>query len=244
METNNNQVKYWFQNPTEIFNLYKYNKLLPQHTDEYPEKINSIVRISIVFGIIISLINLHAGFLIIPMLTMLITYIVYVNRKRRLEAMEEKFIAENMKVEPAFLNTAAPDNTIISTQAIDNLRKIVKGNQCTSPTKDNVFMNAMPYDDRNRYEACDQTENKRVKAEMNGMFAILPHDSDDIFNRNDGRYGFYTMPSTTFPNDRDTFANWAYNRGMTCKEGNGDRCYQNLHNELNSQLIHSVGNSA
>jgi len=230
-----NQVKYWFQQPNEIFNLYKYNKLIPKHTDEYPEKVNSIVRLSILIGLIVSLINLHIGFMLLPLTTMIITYIVYEVRKRRLSEMEEEF-ATAQKSDPAYLNISAPNNNIISSEDIDKLRKIVKGNQCTPPTKDNVFMNAMPYDDRNRYEACDQTEDKRVKAQMNAMFAILPHDSDDIFNRNDGRYGFHTMPSTTFPNDRDTFAHWAYDRGMTCKEGNGQRCYDNLHTELNSQL--------
>ena len=42
------QIKYWFQEPSQIFNLEKYNKLLPKKSDKYPEKINSLVRLSIV----------------------------------------------------------------------------------------------------------------------------------------------------------------------------------------------------
>lgn len=226
---------YWFQKPDVIFNLENYNKLLPSKTDEYPEKINAVVRLSIVVGVLAALINLNPAFFFIPLITMLITYLVYLGRKKRLEQME-KFAREKKKRELELQNIAAAEALTINDEGITELRRKIKGEQCTPPTKDNIFMNAMPYDDRQRYEACDQTEDKQIRAKMNSMFAILPHDSNDIFNRNDGRYGFHTMPATTFPNDRDTFAKWAYRTGMSCKEGNGVQCYNNLHSELNSQL--------
>ncbi len=41
---------------------------------------------------------------------------------------------------------------------------------------------------------------------------------------------FYSMPSTTVPNDQTGFANWCYKLPKTCKEGNGVQCYNNLYN--------------
>ena len=75
-------TKYWFQDINEIINLDKYNKVLPVKSDEYPEKINSVVRLTIVIGIIVSLINLRGEFLALPLLTMLITYFIFLGKRK------------------------------------------------------------------------------------------------------------------------------------------------------------------
>ena len=83
-----------------------------------------------------------------------------------------------------------------------------------------------------RYPACNQTP--AIKAEMAAMFDAIPNSAEDIFNRND-RYGFHTMQATTFPSDRDTFAKWTYGT-ISCKEGNGEQCYNNMYHGLHSKL--------
>jgi hypothetical protein len=234
---NINQTKYWFQEPIEIFNLEKYNKLLPLNNDKYPEKINSFVRLSIVVGVIAALINLNIVFIFIPLTTMLMTYLVYVGKKKQLE--QERFnsaISLQKNKDNPFLNINTPESSILSNEKINELEKQLGEEQCTPPVRDNIFMNPLPYDDRNRYPACDYTEDKTIKSKIEAMFDILPHDADNIFNRNDGRYGFHTMPSTTFPNDRDEFAKWVYGRGISCKEGNGEQCYNNMYHGLHAKL--------
>jgi len=54
-------------------------------------------------------------------------------------------------------------------------------------------------------------------------------DANDIFNKRNGNRQFYTVPGSTFPNDRDTFMKWCYNRPKSCKEGNGEQCYDNMY---------------
>ena len=56
-------------------------------------------------------------------------------------------------------------------------------------------------------------------------------DANDIFNHNNGFRQFYTVPGNTFPNNRDTFMKWCYSRPKTCKEGNGEQCYDNLYED-------------
>lgn len=230
------QIKYWFNDFQNILDLEKYNKLLPSKEDDYIEKVNTLVRLSIVIGLLTSLINLKVIFLFIPIVTMTITYIIYIFRmnKLNLEKKKELYRLSKLPSPKKYLNIPNTDKNIISNDSIKKLEKYIEDYKCTPPTRDNVFMNALPYDDRNRYEACNHTP--ELKAKMDSMFDIYPHNSDDIFNRNDGRYAFHTMPNTTYPNNRDSFAQWVYGRDMTCKEGNGEQCYNNMYHGLHNKL--------
>lgn len=229
-------TKYWFQDIHQITDIDKYNKVLPVKTDDYPEKVNSVVRLSIVIGLITSLINLRGEFLALPLLTMLITYFIFLGKQKKLKKMEEEKFNDMLKNrDMPFKNIAPPALNVLTTNEIDQLKaELGESDNCTPPTRDNVFMNALPYDDRKRYPACNQTP--AIKAEMAAMFDTIPNSAEDIFNRNDGRYGFHTMPATTFPSDRDTFAKWTYGTGLSCKEGNGEQCYNNMYHGLHSKL--------
>jgi hypothetical protein len=230
------QIKYWFQDPNEILNLEKYNKLLPSKNDKYSEKVNVLVRLSIVVGVIAGLINLNIVFLFIPLIVMFITYLVFLGKKKQLTYTREELNQTKTMNGDKFLNISEPEKSIISNKKIRELESELGEEQCTPPTRDNIFMNALPFDDRQRYPACDYTEDRITKNKIEAMFDILPHDADDIFNRNDGRYGFHTQPVTTYPNDRDSFAQWAYGRDISCKEGNGEQCYNNMYHGLHSRL--------
>ena len=60
----------------------------------------------------------------------------------------------------------------------------------------------------------------------------LFHDIEDVYDRKNSQRQFYTMPSTTIPNNRDTFQKWLYKTPKTCKEGNGNQCVANNHTPL------------
>jgi hypothetical protein len=36
------------------------------------------------------------------------------------------------------------------------------------------------------------------------------------------------MPSTTIPNNQEAFSKWLYYRKESCKEGNGEQCFNNI----------------
>ena len=52
-----------------------------------------------------------------------------------------------------------------------------------------------------------------------------------MFGKLNSQRNFYTTPSTTIPNDRESFQKWLYNTPQTCKE-NQEFCnslnYENL----------------
>lgn len=82
-----------------------------------------------------------------------------------------------------------------------------------TPSKNNPYMNptmANLYDNPN-----DLADEK--------FYENFMADNDDIFGRKHDTRSFYTMPSTTIPNDQEAFAKWLYQLPETCKE-NTSKC--------------------
>jgi hypothetical protein len=61
-------------------------------------------------------------------------------------------------------------------------------------------------------------------------------ETDDIYDKSTLDRQFYTVPSTTIPNNRELFTEWLYDRGPSCKENNGEQCYNNLYNDIKNNL--------
>ena len=95
-------------------------------------------------------------------------------------------------------------------------------------------MNPLPFDNRERPQACNYTtENKKkIEAIYNKN---LFKEVGDIFNKKHGNRQFYTVPSTTYPNNQGDFGKWLYGTPKTCKEGNGNQCVANNMERLNGQ---------
>jgi hypothetical protein len=92
------------------------------------------------------------------------------------------------------------------------------------PTEDNPFMNVLLTDCPDRAPAADITD-PEVEQQVDQHFNnTLYRNVNDIWGKNNSQRQFYTNPSTTIPNDRDSFMKWCYNTPYTCKEGNSERC--------------------
>tara|TARA_Y100000389_G_scaffold17613_2_gene15387 strand:+ start:4373 stop:4921 length:549 start_codon:yes stop_codon:yes gene_type:complete len=97
--------------------------------------------------------------------------------------------------------------------------RVTKTESCQNPTVNNPFMNILPVDERDRDKACDY--DSEVKETINSKFNVnLYKDLNDVFDRNNSQRQFYTMPSSTIPNNQTDFAKWLYDTKPICKEGN------------------------
>lgn len=229
---------YWFQDLSgTLFNLDYLVKIFPTNNMTYPEKINALVRLSIYIGLILALFYSNFLFLYIPIITMLITYILYLFRIEQLEntratkGANSKLYDINSKLETDLVKHNMPGQTG------ENFLNLLNIRTCTKPTSNNPFMNPLLFDSRLRDSACDaiKPENQlKIEQEYN-KYCIK--DISDIWNHNSGRREFYTVANTTYPNDQGAFANWLYKTPITCKEGNGAQCIANYYTPLNSSLI-------
>ena len=243
---------YWFQDLSNtIFNLDYALKIVPEQTMTYPEKINSLVRLSIYLGLILGLFYSNYLYLYIPIITMLMTYLLYIFR---LDQLENKKAHQGPNTTLNDLKNDLKNNISkedlhklqkkmgLKNMNIDNMndedfQNILNIKTCSKPSTNNPFMNALVYDSRKKDHSCDPinpNNQDKIEEEYN-KYCIK--DISDIYNHNSGRRQFYTMPSTTYPNNQEGLANWLYKTPPTCKEGNGAQCVANYYTPLNSSLL-------
>lgn len=236
IETASSRQKYWFQDLTVLLNLDLAGEVFPEKKMSYPQKVNAIVRFSWYLGILGAIVNTNVLWLYVPFVTMILTYVLYLFRFTENKRQAE--IAKTLNATAAQTQVGQAQNQLTEAQLAQQKQQLSKfadyldntDGMCISPTGDNPFMNAMPFDNRLRAPGCNTVNNpaREIDLEMkydDGRF----RDANDIWNTNGGRRQFFTMPWTTYPNDQGSFANWLYRTPMTCKEGNGDQCVANIH---------------
>ena len=95
--------------------------------------------------------------------------------------------------------------------------------KATNPTARNPFMNVLV--DELKYNtgrpAAASVRDPGVKLQLEDFFKTeFFSDPTDVFNRSQSQREFITMPSTSIPNDVDSYQKWLYGLpGKTCKEG-------------------------
>lgn len=113
-----------------------------------------------------------------------------------------------------------------STISKDDFETLTTKSDCVKPTLSNPFMNPSYIDfleNPNRPPACDIDDSDIKKSIDDGFNNNLFKDTSDIFNKFNSQRQFYTVPNTTIPNDRESYQNWLYKSGPTCKESS-DAC--------------------
>jgi hypothetical protein len=197
--------KIWYDEPSSLFTYDNYFTVLPTQSMTTEERINTIVRFFIYLGVFLALIKADYRYLFFGIMTGLISIIIYEFERKQL-ARVEKFLQK---------------------QDLD----VINNKVCVRSTVENPFMNpsiADITDNPTRPQACD-ISNEKVQSIINKNFEErLFKDVSDLYGNMASQRQFYTVPSTTTPNDQGGFAQWLYGRGPTCKDGNGEQCYRNL----------------
>jgi hypothetical protein len=89
----------------------------------------------------------------------------------------------------------------------------------------NVLIDELKYEP-NREPAPDITT-QESKILLDEFFRVQWYsDPSDIYGKTQSQRMFVSQPSTTIPNDQDSYQKWLYKiPGKTCKEGNPEACY-------------------
>ena len=228
--TNNRTVSdpLWMNDLTILLNKDRFTHLLPNMKMTYTEKTNAVVRLGIVVGLLLWLYNDNYLYLYVPIIIMALSAILYMFRRATPE-----LVGMNNN-----LNGEFEDEEVDFDQIVDDFEDINNNKRCVKPSPENPFMNVMPGDNRRRRltNACNSYDNSEIQEEINTHFdSRLYKDVSDIFNNRNSQREFYTMPSTTIPNDQETFSKWLYLTPPSCKDGNGNQCVANNMERLNGQ---------
>lgn len=104
----------------------------------------------------------------------------------------------------------------------------VIGDIATQPSAKNPFMNVLI--DEIKYNptraAALSVLDPSVSISLDQFFKTnFTNDPTDVFGRSQSQRQFYVTPSTTVPNNMDSYQNWLYKiPGKTCKEGGREAC--------------------
>jgi len=193
---------FWIDNLNELFNPVLY----PNINMTIEEKLNAIIRLILFIGIIATLIFNDSRYILFILIIMLISIVIY------------NYQMEKNKMIEKYLN--------------DNDLDIINNEKCVKPTEENPFMNPSLIGYNKKYDSCS-IENKHIKDNIDYFFnKNVFRETDDIYDKSLLDRQFYTVPSTSIPNNREKLASWLYERGPSCKENNGEQCYDNLYNNI------------
>ena len=130
------------------------------------------------------------------------------------------------------VNVIGKKNEGIESMPIECLGDSKKAFECnskaTQPTSANPFMNVLI--DELKYNpnrpAAKSVLDPLVQTSLADYFKTEFYaDPTDVFGRSQGQRQWMTMPSTSIPNDVDSYQNWLYKIPFkTCKEGNSAAC--------------------
>jgi hypothetical protein len=195
----------WYENINGLFTETNYYKIIPVREMTLQEKLNALLRFFVYLGILLALIKSNYKYLLLGIITALITIIIN-KYELQTEKETEKFLDKN--------NLTIVDNKI-----------------CTRSTVENPFMNLSIADislNPEHPQACD-VENYQVKKSVaKNFYSRVFRDVNDIYSKDASERQFYTMPCTQVANDQTEFGKWLYINGGSGKDGNSEQCWRNI----------------
>lgn len=195
----------WIDNLEILYEKKYLFEILPGKSFDFNRKLNSLLRLSIYYSIIVYLTSKNKKVLLVPLFTGIFT--VLMGKKLKKNVI---------------------DKAVIDLQNNINLPLETIDTECRIPTENNPFMNPTIFGENNIKSSCISYNNKGVQRNIENNFnKNLYREASDIFGKNNSQRQFYTVPSKKYPNDQDAYKKWLYSTPPTCKEGNGIQCAAN-----------------
>lgn len=183
--------------------------------------LNSLTRFGVYLGLLLALVKLNPMWLLVGLGFAVFALAMW------------KLMESNDTFREGFLSMESPirDNDLLvdpSTVQNSYVPDVIGSTERTEPTAANPFMNVLmtEYTDNPlRFVASSPTDAKD-SAYLDTYFdTMFNRNPGDVFQKTQSQREFITMPSTTIPNDQESYMNWLYRTpGQTCKEGNTEAC--------------------
>jgi len=223
--------EFWTETPKVLFdNASDFFPFSEESKSCSTTALNSLTRFSIYLGVLLCLVTRNNIYFGIPVLGAILSVALFYNMKNQGTLRKGLIPTMGPPLNEGFSPNAIDFTpNIVGSSASDKIVEDIIGTKGrTSPTGTNPFMNILINEigDYPKKPPAKYTVSPEVKKTIDDSFEVsLYGDPGDVWNRNQGQREFYTMPSTSVPNDRDSFQNWLYRiPGKTCKEGNTSVC--------------------
>ena len=199
-ESINLHDKFWVDDYKILFYKERLTDFFPTASMTLIEKLNAVFRLSIYLSILLYLLSSNYLYLYIMIIVGLFTCFVFYNQKDNVELY--------------FNSISNSDENIIQNTVIEDSKVDIV------PTVENPFMNInLITADKEQPAPPPSWNNEKIQEVIEDKFGYnLYKDVGDLYGKSNSQREYYTMPSTTIPNNQTSFAKWCYSVGPTCKE--------------------------
>lgn len=225
-------IPFWGEDPNVLINFTYITEFYPVDTMSASQKLNAITRSVLVLTIVGSFFTNAYRLWVIGLFTIAAIWYLHHYQNNVQKEKEAKEMFTNQTVEDIVTRKELPVDLF------------------STPQPNNPFGNVMltDYEHAEDKKPAPPAYNERINAKIIDQTkeAILesnpeqPHITNKLFSGLDDDLAFeqsmrpfYTMPSTTLPNDQTAFAEFCYGSMVSCKEGNGFACARNMARHTN-----------
>ena len=215
-ESMENTVPFWGEDPNVLLDSRFATEFFPVESMDYNQKLNAVTRVVIVMTAVSFLITQNARLLVVSIITLVSVFVLH-KFKSDADARKRGRRAEGFG--------ARQDSTV----------------RFQTPSAKNPFSNVMPEDYANatdklpaaplddpeiEVQVLSKTQNMIDSANFGqpDISAKLFRDLGEQLTLEQSMRPFYSMPSTTIPNDQKAFLDFCYGDMASCKTGNAFAC--------------------
>jgi hypothetical protein len=251
---------FWSEEPSILLNRERVVEFFPTADQTLAERMNSISRLIIYIGVVLSLYQKKATPLHFALLMLVLIFFMWKNQTiAAVNNVLQHGISSSSDEVSVFPSPHRPygeyedDDPDLDldleygkvpdkVETFAALRKPVlsqasNSSSCVMPTLENPFMNYLLGDDPQRPPACKGPGVQETAANL--LDRQLFEDVNDLYNKNGNNRMFRTMPSTTRVPDRENFSRWLINgvgpNDKNCKQDGN--CYPYTDLRSNRELI-------
>ena len=220
---------FWVDHPSILYK--EANDFFPFHQRARKctaTALNSLTRFGIYLGVLLAVLYRSGMSLGISLGIAKIAVAAYYGMKDK-DSLREGFA--NTVVGPTLFTvpgTVSP-NLIGGADVADKpIADVIGTVDRTLPTGQNPFMNMLVHeikDNPTKPPAVDATTPEMARTMSDEFQTRMYGDPSDVFQHTQNQRTWIVQPSTSIPNDQDSFQNWLFRvPGKTCKEGNNAAC--------------------
>jgi len=221
---------FWVENPRIL--LDEAHDFFPFHAQAQvctSTALNSLTRFGIYLAIVLSILYGSASYMGIAVGIAIVAAAAYYGMKNK-GAIREGFEGSTTVVTPTLVRptTDGAPKIVGGKEVADKpVADVIGVTDRTLPTGPNPFMNMLvnEYGSGQKAPAANADTADMARTWSDQFQTRVYGDSTDVFQHNQNQRVWLTQPSTSIPNDQESFANWLYRvPGKTCKEGNLTAC--------------------
>ena len=186
--------------------------------------LNSLTRFGLYLGVLLAVLNRHAGYLGITIGIAVLSIAAYYGMKER-NILREGF--EDGIVGPTLFTTpgSTPPNFIGGIDVANkNISDVIGTKNRTYSLPNNPYMGVLineVLDNPTKPPAATVDTSAMARQLSDDTQDRLYGDPGDVFQHMQNQRTWIVPPSTSIPNDQESFQNWLFRvPGLTCKEGN------------------------